>query len=500
MALPISSSLITLPPVDLSNSVIVTPSSYATWGACFTANPGKDILVGPGNYHSWGRLARTDKPGGTLALPQVVRYYNPGVDDDVHPAQRSNHALVNACLFAKSLTANWYVYGLTFRATDEDTYVQEGASNITFDYCLWENNGTRGYNIRLRACTDVTVQRSVIRNTLQTLDVDSTGVYVNGIEGHTTRYKILDSEIYNVGDCIQISNAATGAPPTWQVDGLIEGNDLYVDPSLYDGTTNTTNLENAIDIKTGSTAANSTHIVGNRMWGFRRNSGVVSSFGEAIVVQHWSQNVLIENNIIGDCPYGLKVESWPAGYATPNQARNVTVSNNQFYGIRDYATADSGAVMRNHFDVTFNDNFVSNCDALEVVLAAYKAGGPTYARNVLRQVAAIQNPDSITATKYVASSNTTAGIPDYGYATYERQRWTGVLTADGALPADAPPAVEEPDSITDNPHGDPPVATVPVDPVVVIVYADTASHRGGRVPQGAVATGSVSHRSTHVED
>lgn len=95
------------------------------------------------------------------------------------------------------------------------------------------------------------------------------GIQVGNIRADVLGIKILDNEIYNVGDGIQLTD---GPEATRPVEVLIDGNDIYLEPSRYVGQSNTTWDENAIDLKAGSDVPESTVIRGNRMWGFRRNA------------------------------------------------------------------------------------------------------------------------------------------------------------------------------------------------------------------------------------
>ncbi len=85
------------------------------------------------------------------------------------------------------------------------------------------------------------------------------------------------------------------------------GNDIYLEPSRYIPDTGTTWDENAIDLKAGSDTPESTVIRKNRMWGFRRNAAAKGkSRGELLVLQAYSRNVVVEDNIMGDAPIGTK--------------------------------------------------------------------------------------------------------------------------------------------------------------------------------------------------
>jgi hypothetical protein len=93
MPLTESPDLVPVPPVDLSQAVVLHEKSYNTWSAMFAANTAAlDYLLTPGDYSSWGVLGFNKHPGNTEARPKTIRYYNPGVDDALHPAQRSDLA------------------------------------------------------------------------------------------------------------------------------------------------------------------------------------------------------------------------------------------------------------------------------------------------------------------------------------------------------------------------------------------------------------------------
>ena len=307
-----SENLIAVPAIDLDNAVVLTPASYVDWATMFTANPSKtQFLLTPGDYMSWGTCIRLSKPGGTEGNPKIIRYYNPD-DHDLHPVDRvgGNEALCDDFQFGNPTTTYWTVHGITTRGGAGNWLVYQGATNITFDYSLIEDKRKteNSYCIRIREATDWTIQRMVIRNFIldTPLPSDSLGISVGNIDRSVLGGMILDCEIYNVGDAIQIEDG----PSYWKpVEMLIEGNDLYMDSTYHIGETNECWLENGIDLKAGSDTAESTVIRNNRIWGFRLNAGPTAR-GEGIVIQRYARNMIIESNIIGDCPMAIKDENW----------------------------------------------------------------------------------------------------------------------------------------------------------------------------------------------
>jgi hypothetical protein len=440
-----SPSLFPVPPIDFGNAVVLTDTSYASWTAMFgnRENAGKlDYLLMPGDYRSWGRLEFVNRAGNTEGRPKTVRYHNSGVDDGLHPTRRRNSARIDSLRFDLPGTKNWLVQGLTILHPTASPSVTQGASNITVDRCLIQS--ARIYSFRIRHATNCTIQRCVIREAINGNENegvgDSSGIQVGNIDANVLGIKILDNEIYNVGDGIQLTDGPTPRRP---VEVLIEGNDLYLEPSRYLGDTNTTWDENAIDIKAGSDRSESTIIRNNRMWGFRRNAGP-TALGEILVLQRYCRNVVVERNIMGDAPRGMKDENWPTGLGLAvDTPRNVVFRNNQFYEIRDYAESDRGAITK---PITAGISFVHNYFARSDYLADigppnYRGSGPTYTGNTLVEVDAIQRQEDPTAPlpydpaplPYDPALNRVATAP-HSYETYQRKRWTGPEFAMGAVP------------------------------------------------------------------
>jgi hypothetical protein len=446
LALTDSPDLVDVPAIDSSQSVVVTPASsapYHSWQQLLDDPPNADaldFLIAPGDYRRLGALTLLNRPGGTQARPKTVRYHHPPTDS-VHPVKRAKCAQVSSLLFAGPMTTSWLVRGLTIsRPTDEDAYpvvIAGKASRITVDHCLVEFGLV--YHVRIRDSEDCTVQRCVIREAMNgpCNHADSVGIQVKPAAKHALGVRLLDNEIYNVGDGIQLTPAADRWLP---VEVTIEGNDIYLEPSRYVGVKGTTWDENAIDIKTGSDRAASTIVRNNRMWGMRRNEGGTAQ-GEVIVVQRECRNALFEDNIIGDAPRGMKDENWKDDSGIPvNTPRDVVFRRNQFYLIRDIADADRGAITR---PITSGISFLDNYFARSAFVAdqtppAYRDGGPSYRGNILSRVTDVQRLESRDpAVPLDPAVNPTVSAP-HGYERYQRQRWTGPRIATGAIPLAEP--------------------------------------------------------------
>ena len=324
-----SPSLVQIPPILRSKAVRLTPEKYqrwrlffwgpakeySSWKQMFEENADRlDYLLSPGDYRTLGPLVLEDHPGNTAARPKTIRYYNAGVDDAVHPVKRpatgTSSALVDGFRFDGATTRHWLLRGLTVSEPTKNTVIRGGAGSITVDFCLIEKDSRL---LRIRGSSDCTIQRCVVRDTIQPYNaegepVDSTGIQIDSLGVEVLAIKILDNEIYNVGDGIQTT--PRDPDPAQRLEVVIEGNDIYLEQSRYIPGTETTLDENAIDLKAGSSDIRSTIVRKNRMWGFRRNARPnPTAAGELLVLQNYCRNVVVEQNIMGDAPRGMTDEN-----------------------------------------------------------------------------------------------------------------------------------------------------------------------------------------------
>jgi Right handed beta helix region len=433
-----SPSLVVVPEVDLDRAVILDPSIIGNWHDTFAADDATlDYLLPPGDYRQWGPLWLDNVPGNTNNRPKTIRYYNPNGDDALHPARREQMALVDSVRFEHAFTRNWLATGLTVRRPTINPGIFRGATNVTIDSCLIEHTGQ--YGLRIRDASYSTVQRCVIRDSINTDEngshYDTTGIHVGIIGDSVLGIRILDNEIYNVGDGIQLGDDLL-SNDVFVIEVVIEGNDIYLEPSRYIGVTNTTWDENAIDVKGGSDALDSTVIRHNRMWGMRRNA-TPTAFGEILTVHKSGRNIRIEDNIMGDAPRGIADFNWLTGIGTDvNKPRKILARNNQFYDIHDYAADDHGAITS---PVTAGTSFIGNYFARsdylvdDTPLSGYRGDGPIYTDNVLVEIRGAQRRERPSLLLDPCDGNTVATAPN-GYDTYERRRWTGPEVAMGAVP------------------------------------------------------------------
>ncbi len=404
-----------LPPVDRAHSVELTPESYRSWDEMLAANPtAVDYLLRPGDYTGWGRLDVRGR-AGTAERPIVVRYYNPGVDDQLHPSKRRGEARVDGILVHDPDAMYWTFHGLTARAA---ALWSTDADHTTWDWCLVEKSD-RVVSIRVSA-SHVTVQRCVMRDSVHPFARDAVAVQVRPVEGRpVTDVKILDNEMYNYSDGVQLTKNAR--EPETEMDALIEGNDIYTTPDQYlPG--GTANVENAIDIKGGNDSI-PTIIRGNRMWGFRRNGK--TAIGDIIVLHQYARNIVIEDNVIADAPSGIREAHWPKGVEM-SRPRNIVVRRNRFYDIHKMNGEDTGAAVHPTSNTRYTENVFVGCDyAVDAPPpAGYRAAGPTFEKNVRVRTEA-KAPGARFAPFDEERNLVLRNDKSWRAEQYRRRRWTG---------------------------------------------------------------------------
>jgi Right handed beta helix region len=414
---------------DLGTAVILSEDDpYESWASVFDVNAEKlDFLLRPGDYRDWGTLGVNNRPGHTVERPRTIRYYNPGVDDGIHPARRGQGARIEAFRFEGSQTQNWLLQGLTLTGPSAEPAIGWGASYITIDRCLIEY--PRKYGLRVRGASRSTVQQCVIRHSVNGLDSvrggDTSGIQIGAFDESVVGLRILDNEIYNVGDGIQLTDNKQA--PWTPVEVLVEGNDIYLEPSRYIGDSNMTWDENAIDIKAAADPDKPIIIRNNRMWGHRCNA-VPTARGESLVIQRYCRNVVVENNIMGEAVWGVRDFNWidtPVG-GDAHTPRNVVFRNNEFYEIRDYAVGDRGAIARPvTAGILFDGNYFARSNFLVDWTPQSGYLPPTFTNNVLCEMDAVQRGEAASPLIPTAGSNIVIDSTDSGYDTYERRRWTG---------------------------------------------------------------------------
>lgn len=384
------------------DSVTLTPGSYVSWVAMFTANPNRlDYLVSPGDYRSWGPLLVTNR-SGALARKRTIRYL--GASD--HPVRRSEQALVDGIKFSNS--SNWIVAGLTTLTPSVNNSIGSNSQHVTWEALLIDN--ADDYGIRVFSTTDVCIQHSVLRN--PPTGGDGVGIQLKPVTTPVVGARLLSNEISDYVDAIAMTDHGTDS---WvNADATIADNDLYTSPSRAFCT------ENGIDIKTGNDAV-TTKITGNRIWGYVGTNTACAgsgSRGDAIVLHIAARNIEISGNIIGEGANGINVGYWPATWAGQQQMpRHITVSDNYFYSLNsaydfmmDVAVTGNTVAQSTYLCDTGGDSGV-------------RAGGPVFTGNARIAVGAVSPPGDAHACPYNEANNTT--IEPSGPFVYQRRLLTG---------------------------------------------------------------------------
>lgn len=442
-----SSSLETAPPVVVdSDTVILTPASYATWAAMFSAHSTKRrYYLTPGDYTSWGQCAIT--LSGTTGARKELRYYDPATHD-THPYLRRNpatEARVDVIKFSGggSRPHDWYFHGLTGRAINGEWSTGSGTSGgkatyVTWDFCLMEESA--GYGIRVHS-SHVTVQRCVLQQASiaggAQPDAPGLQIFSNAAEA-ITDVKFLDNELIDWSDGIALSDdATTGSTPYDNI--LIEGNDVYVTSARYLESGTKAETENGIDIKAGSNLAEGIILRNNRWWGFRQTvpvPGAVGSLGQAIAIHRYGRNVTIEDDIVGDAPFGITEFSYFSGSGIPQSTPRYTILRRVlFHDVTNISGTDQGACTRTNGDTQYIDCWFSRCDYVHYSnISTYPAGGPPDFTGCTRIDTDTLHPASVASNPYVEANNYVLPTPE-NWVSYERKRWTGVEVVTGARPA-----------------------------------------------------------------
>lgn len=315
MPIPLVDSpyLFEVPAVIEEGSLVLTPSSYASWPACHAANPTiMDFRLRKGSYLHWGAINSEGLAGGTAERYRTYRYED--TDDDIHPRRRSaeNQAYVDAVKISGTGSSYFIFQGLAFDEPSVNCGATLGAHHVVFDFCWMKNPVTYGF--RMVGTYGSYVQRCVVQDMVPSggegADGDTVAVQFKCVEELPDVLNInnfcLDNELINCGDGAGHTEATT----LYQdVQSTIDGNDIYVEPDTYNDNDECP-YENGLDFKAGSDDYR-TIVSNNRMWGFRRNEPPATALGEGIVIQKFARNFLVERNIISDCPRGMKDENWP---------------------------------------------------------------------------------------------------------------------------------------------------------------------------------------------
>lgn len=293
------------------NTISITPASHATWAAFLTANPtltGKIVLLGEGDYTSWGTLALDVGEGDGTATRRVVFKYN-GTHSDLKPWQRpGNQAVIQQVLLTGA--SHYLFYGLKLDnsavASQYAWLADAGSDDCILDTCWCVDPDQQA--TRIKDSDDCGVQFCRLERINERSAADVIALNTRNTSADVINPRFVGNELINWGDGIQFTGAGANPETLYTRSAVIADNRIYCTAAYRASLTGAEKIENGIDIKIGGeTAAQATTIRGNKIWGYRTATG-----GEAIVIQRYTKYVNTEDNIFLDNEVGYRNESWPA--------------------------------------------------------------------------------------------------------------------------------------------------------------------------------------------
>ncbi len=321
-----------------------------------------NFCVKPGDYRGAGVITLTSS--GSAQEPRVIQLFS---DDNTHPAKlpEGQQALLGGMRLGNGSAAAryWVIDRMSFVGLRKNGMVgiNEGSSDNILNRIVMRNNMT-GIDLQNGAHRNV-IQNSYIGDmTEEAIRADIVCIGLQSYQGGAViaDTRIVGNELVNCNDAIQFIR--NGSNPSGSFPGtLVADNDIYVTAERLtdcNGTVNGTGPcmigENAIDAKGGSDdASKPVQIIDNRMWNIRRSDPARKpggSWGDAIVVQYNTQNMVIKNNIIMDSNRGIVIHL--------GSHNTVTEGNTLFniggqtagsgYGIIITTEAGSGNVVRHN--------------------------------------------------------------------------------------------------------------------------------------------------------
>lgn len=360
------------------------PCLVKDWKQCIRNNQNiQQFLIKKGDYTDWGVLDLTcPYYDDTSGKKRVIRAFR---DYDIHPSllDRSDQVIVEKIEIAS--TSNWIVSGLTVESHppgQTSLHIRSGSSNNIIDRFLVYSTLSKG--IQISKSSNNCIQNSIVKNPGTGRRQDMIGILIvprecqsNLFETH--RNRIVGNEVINMSIGIGIKHSypnciipcikcLPGLVPERGVNGsIISFNDIYVTNEYIEhvyAENGNWCIENAMDIKMGSTDENDPIIIrNNNIWGYRNVGFGCSGSGEAINIQLFSSDFVIQDNIAMDQSIGIRVESWKHRFcgAVRNTNRDLLIENNIFSRILDDPEiVTDGAAFVSATNEMFQGNYVSN--------------------------------------------------------------------------------------------------------------------------------------------
>ena len=256
----------------------------------------------------------------------------------VHPCNTAYRAILESFDFQNS--SNVILHGLTFRGnsvekTDRNGVTVRGGAvsriancdNIVIDSCLLEQWCGIGA-LRVIDSTNVSFQRNVVRKRLHFAgDSSGVGFYAStGFSASGNQCILNEFADVTAGVAVPAENGLGTHP------GLLIGWNTvhFTDYSYSNAKPGFGCMERGYDLKAGGTEENPLLLINNFVAGVRptdQNCGGTGSAGTGITLHRNAQNVVVDGNVVVDCPTGIEIHD--ARRDKPDEhVGNIVIENN----------------------------------------------------------------------------------------------------------------------------------------------------------------------------
>lgn len=355
------------------NTVSITPASYATWTAFLDANDpltDKVILIGAGDYRSWGVCEITDiaqphRGNGTTSRRVVFKYNGPNASWP--PWERSSADQAQLLRFYSHDHSYYLLHGLTFDesaltpAAGQEMCVMMDSTNpdtLPSDGCVVDEcwlPDTVGFGINFRGGQHISAQfNRVRRQRLKGYDhADVHGITAQGLQG-STRYL---TDVRTVGNqIVNFSNQMTYADDGAFLDefhlekcyyGITCDNDVFAEDSYYMlGTPIQCHIEVGLTMRMGSRDPLKRGLLrGNFIHNLNEVVGSPGhapddTGGGAFIMHDTAGFYDVIDNLVVDCNCGVQEKAWSLWENPPYNAP--PGSNEPSFGLSAEALAIVG--------------------------------------------------------------------------------------------------------------------------------------------------------------
>ncbi len=337
-----------IPKYDINNPThVLITTSNEMWTSSVLNDPNyKHFYVAPGTYGDatkshYDPIYKVLTTSGTEEDRRTISLYN---GNDTHPASLPDDQVANVA-FRLTGASYWTIDRMANldRNTKWSLAMKLSSNNNIINKWHLRNHG---YGVTLQSGSSYnTIQNSYINHATDSSrrSHDAIGLQaaIDNKGTPSVGNKFINNDIRNATDGIQL---------TWNYSAnsnfegtIIDSNRIWFDQDAYvdrdgkqDPNGEYTNAENLMDIKAGSTNANSPVIITNNiMWGLKTSHPVgqdnnqILSSGTAIVFHGASQNIRLDSNVVFDVQTGINIGQ-DKGFGN---GENIKLVDNIFYNI-----------------------------------------------------------------------------------------------------------------------------------------------------------------------